>query len=102
MRGKYKEKGVISVWEPRYRDKMVLVKSDRIEPGKDLEIEITKGFYKGKYTVDSSVPPLCKHEKMETKRGGLVDMTIIPLDKLMKQENDEERIDGIAELFRLD
>ena len=90
---------MIDVWEPRYRDKMVLVKSDRIEPGKDLEIEITKGFYKGKYIVDGSVPPLCKHEKMETKRGGLVDMTIIPLDKLAKQDNDKERINRIAELF---
>lgn len=90
---------MIEVWEPRYHDETVLVKSDRIEAGKDLEIEITKGHYKGEYTVDHSVPPLCKHEKMKTKRGGLVDMTIIPLDKLVEKNNDEDRINRIAELF---
>lgn len=73
---------MVEVWEPRYRDRVVLVATRKVKY--PLEIKITKGAYQGEYVVDEGD---YKHDKMQTKSGDLLDMTCIPLDKL-------RRIDG--------
>ena len=73
---------MVEVWEPRYRDRVVLVATRKVKY--PLEIKITKGAYQGECVVDEGD---YKHDKMQTKSGDLLDMTCIPLDKL-------RRIDG--------
>ena len=75
---------MIEIWEPRYRDRKVLVASNKVRANQDVEIEITKGFYKGKYVVDYKEVENSAREKMATKRGGEIEVICIPLDKLKK------------------
>lgn len=79
---------MIEIWEPRYRDKTVLIASNKIPATGDTKIAITKGYYKGHYLIDESVVKNCPVEKMQTKRGGEIQVTIVPLDKLRKIEEE--------------
>ena len=71
---------MIEIWEPRYHDGVVLVATHKIKEY-PAEIRITKGAYKGDYLIDDGDYP---HEKMNTKAGGTIEMTVVPLDKLRK------------------
>lgn len=80
---------MIEIWEPRYRDKTVLVANYKIPTSGNLELRITKGYYAGEYTVDEEVAFNCPIEQMGTKSGGTIDVRVIPLDKLKKKEAHE-------------
>lgn len=77
---------MIEIWEPRYKDKTVLIASSKIISEKDTELEITKGYYKGKYVAPWEVIKDCAVEKKPTKSGYEMNFTIVPLDKLVKAE----------------
>lgn len=76
---------MIEIWEPRYRDRVVLVAASKVK--EPLVFRITKGKYQGTYTVDHSTICQAKHEKMLTKSGGTIEMVCLPLDEI-------RRIDG--------
>ena len=75
---------MIKIWEPRYRDKTVLIATNKIQPEQDVEIQITKGFYKGEYKIKAEDIKNSRRELMKTKRGGESSVTVVPLSKLTK------------------
>ena len=79
---------MIEIWEPRYRDKTVLLAEHRLRTGEDADVKITKGYYAGNYKVDSETLANAERETMKTKKGGEITVVIVPLDKLVKEEND--------------
>ena len=77
---------MIEIWEPRYRDKTVLLADYRLRAGEDAEIKIVKGYYAGNYKASSDVIDEAQRETMKTKKGGEITVVIIPLEKLEKQD----------------
>ena len=78
---------MIEIWEPRYRDKTVLLADYRLRAGEGADIKITKGYYAGNYKVDSETIANAERETMKTKKGGEITVVIVPLEKLVKEED---------------
>lgn len=78
---------MIEIWEPRYKDMTVLIMTKKLKSGVDNHIEITKGAYNGKYIVPQETLAECRTEMKPTKSGYIMSFTIVPLNKL-KKEND--------------
>ena len=78
---------MIEIWEPRYRDKTVLLAQYRLSDNEDVDVKIVKGYYAGNYKVNSEDIRNAERETMKTKKGGEITVVIIPLEKLVK-END--------------
>lgn len=81
---------MIEIWEPRYRDKSVLIATYRLPREGDVEVKITKGFYSGKYIISRDDIIGAKIEDMKTKKGGTVQIISVPLHKLKKEPNETE------------
>lgn len=79
---------MISIWQPRYRDRTVLIARYKIPCGQDFKIEITQGAYKGVYLVRNEVVVSCPIEKMRSKSGKDILMRVVPLDKLERIDNE--------------
>lgn len=79
---------MIEIWEPRYRDSTVLIATNRLKKGHDADMEITKGYYKGKYTIPGDIIEHCKVERKPVKSGYIMSFTIVPLDKLIKKDEE--------------
>jgi hypothetical protein len=72
----------IKIKEPRYRDRSVLLARYRLPAGQNVEVEIQKGAYAGKYKCTNEVICSAPIESMLTKRGQKLSMRAIPLNKL--------------------
>lgn len=77
---------MIKIWEPRYRDKKVLVACHRVPYGFGAEVEITKGAYKGKYKITSTDLERSAIETLAVKRGGTIRVRAVPIDYLRRIE----------------
>lgn len=75
---------MIKIWQPRYKDKIVLIATYKIVSGKDTEFEITEGYYKGKYIAPWSVVKDCAIENKPTRSGHKMDFTVVPIKDLVK------------------
>ena len=77
---------MITIWEPRWKDRKVLIARYRIPCGADFEIEIKKSAAKGIYKVTNDL--VCKSpiEMMKTKTGRQIQMRAVPLDELERVE----------------
>lgn len=73
---------MIKIFEPRYRDRVVLIARYKIPFGQDIEIDIMKGAYKGKYHISNSIICDSPIENMMSKSGKAISMRAVPLDKL--------------------
>lgn len=73
---------MIEIFEPRYHDRTVLVAKYKIVSGKDCQIKLLKGAYKGIYLAKAEVIKNSKISYMTTKAGKQLEMVAIPLDKL--------------------
>lgn len=73
---------MIVIWQPRWRDRKVLIARYRIPSGQDFEIEIKQSAAKGKYRVTNEL--VCKSaiESMRTKTGKMIQMRAVALDEL--------------------
>lgn len=71
---------VISIWEPRYHDKVVLIKTDRV--GQRNKIIIERGAYAGEYFAAGIMIKDCPIKPMTTKNGRKVNMYHVPLSQL--------------------
>ena len=80
----------IDIWEPRYRDKTVLIAKFRVEGDDGVDIKISRGDYRGLYHVPAEVFKTAKIEDMARKMGGYIQVYIVPLDKLIKKEEEKE------------
>lgn len=76
----------LEIFEPRYRDRTVLLAKYKLRAGEDARIKIVKGYYAGNYTIPSEVVASASMETMKTKRGGEISVVVVPLDKLVKEE----------------
>lgn len=81
---------MIEIWEPRYHDKAVLLAQYRLHDNEDVDVKIVKGHYAGNYKINSEDIRNAERETMKTKKGGEITVVIVPLEKLIK-ENDGER-----------
>lgn len=81
---------MIEIWEPRYRDKKVLVACYKIPSGKGVEVKICKGAYKGVYEVSHETVISAPIERMNTRRGGSIEIRAIPLAKLTRKATNND------------
>ena len=72
----------IKIFEPRYRDRKVLLARYKLPCGQDVEVEIMKGAYKGVYKVANEVIINSALEYMTTKQGKQIMMRAVDLDVL--------------------
>ena len=77
---------MIKIWEPRYRDRKVLIAAYKYK-GQDLEIEITRGAYKGIYIVPATVINDSPRESMATKNETSIGMIAVSIDKLIRKDD---------------
>jgi len=79
---------MINIIEPRYHDRCVLVARYKIACGKDIQVKILRGSYKGVYNVKNE--DICKSpvEGLKTRNGKLMAVRAIPLDKLERIDNE--------------
>ena len=77
---------MIEIWEPRYRDRSVLIAAYKVPDRGDVDVEITRGYYKGKYRIDGDTVRSARSEQMDTKKGGTVEVKIVGLDKLERRQ----------------
>lgn len=77
---------MIKIWQPRWRDRVVLIARYRIPAGQDFNIEITQGTAKGVYRIKNDL--ICKSpiESMKTRTGKTIQMRVVPLDEIEKVE----------------
>ena len=73
---------MIEVFEPRYRDRVVLLAKYRLQEGRDQVVRITKGAYKGDYMVTWEDIKNAKDDVMSSKTGFEVKLKAVALDKL--------------------
>lgn len=73
---------IVEIWEPRYRDRTVLIAKNKIVEGKDLGITIQKGAYKGDYIASAAVLAESPDDVLKTKSGANLNIKAVPLDKL--------------------
>lgn len=79
---------MIEIWEPRWHDRTVLIAAYRVKPGEDVEIEIMKSAFKGRYIVPYEVIEKAPVEKMKTKKGGEVKVIVVSLDDIVPLEGE--------------
>lgn len=80
---------MIEIWEPRYRDRSVLLakyKVKQLRSSNGVEVKIEKGAYKGNWVVPNDVLDESKEEKMKTKNGTEIEMIAVPLERMEKNE----------------
>ena len=77
---------MITIKSPRYRDRTVLLARYRLPAGRDVNVKITEGAYKGVYKVPNEVICNSPIEGMETKQGKIIAMRAIPLDAMERVE----------------
>lgn len=78
---------MIEVWQPRWKDRRVLIARYKIPAGQDFKIKITQSAAKGIYKVTNDL--VCKSpiEQMKTRAGKFIQMRAVPLDQLERIEN---------------
>lgn len=79
---------MIEVWQPRWRDRKVLIARYRIPAGQDFKIKITQSVAKGVYLVKNETVRKAPIEMMKTRQGKEIQMRAVPLDELEKVEEE--------------
>ena len=77
---------MIKIKSPRYRDRVVLLAKYRLPCGRDVEVEILYGAYKGIYKVKNEDIIKSPIEGMETRQGKIIAMRAVPLDIMERVE----------------
>lgn len=75
---------MVEIFEPRYRDRSVLIARYKISPGYPMQVKILRGAYKGKYEIPAKALSGGTSEMMKTKAGQNIEMKAIPLDSLVR------------------
>lgn len=77
---------MIEIIEPRYHDRCVLIARYKIPCGKDIQIKILRGAYKGVYSIKNDVIIKSPVEGMMTKSGKMMSVRAVPIDKMERIE----------------
>ena len=77
---------MIEIIEPRYHDRCVLIARYKIPCGKDIQIKILRGAYKGVYSIKNDVIIKSPVEGMMTKTGKMMSVRAVPIDKMERIE----------------
>jgi len=80
---------MITIKQPRYHDRKVLIARYKIPCGKGVTIKILEGAYKGTYTVSNDVICASPIETLTTRYGEPISMRAIALDNLDRMENEQ-------------
>jgi hypothetical protein len=73
---------MIRIKAPRYHDRKLLLARYRLPCGKDVQVEILYGAYKGIYNVKNETIINSPIESMKTRNGKNIEMRAVDLDKL--------------------
>lgn len=74
----------ISIWEPRWRDRTVLIADHRLQDHNQVTIEHKE--FPHPYYLSGRVARRFPVEQMATKKGGFIDVRVIPITELQKEE----------------
>ena len=77
---------MIEIIEPRYHDRCVLIARYKIPCGKDIQIKILRGAYKGVYNIKNDVIIKSPVEGMMTRTGKIMSVRAVPIDKMERIE----------------
>lgn len=77
---------MIEIIEPRYHDRCVLIARYKIPCGKDIDVKILRGAYKGVYKIKNDVIIKSPVEGMMTKAGKMVSVRAVSIDKMERVE----------------
>lgn len=79
---------MITIRQPRYHDRKVLIARYKIPCGKDITIEILSGAYKGIYKITNDVICSSPIETMQTRYGKSISMRAVSLDNMERLEDE--------------
>ena len=79
---------MITIRQPRYHDRKVLIARYKIPCGKDVTVEILSGAYKGVYKITNKVICASPVESMTTRYGKSISMRAVDLDNLERLEDE--------------
>lgn len=74
----------IKILQPRYRDNTVLLARYKLPAGQDVEVEILQGAYRGVYALKNSDICSANIEVLVARTGRKIAVRAVPLDKLIK------------------
>lgn len=74
----------IEVFEPRYRDRVVLLAQYRLPASEPVNVKITKGAYQGLYEVSAEDLAEAKDDMIMSKSGSPIKMKAVPIAKLKR------------------
>lgn len=77
---------MIVIKSPRYRDRVVLLARYKLPAGRDVDVKVLYGAYKGMYRVTNEVICQSPIEGMETKQGKIMAMRAVPIDAMERVE----------------
>lgn len=80
---------MITIKQPRYRDRTVLIARYKIPCGKDVTVEILSGAYKGIYKITNKAICASPVESMTTRYGRSISMRAVPLDMMERIEDEQ-------------
>lgn len=95
---------MVHIWEPRYRDKSLLIDIKKLDRGEDNIVKVVKGYYEGQYLLKSeTVERLITDGAVEHRnyKGGEVDLLVVPLEEVLdRKEEDNDEWEGITTLLK--
>lgn len=77
----------IKIWEPRYRDRKVLLAEYRLPRGTGINVRIERGAFKGLYWVKNEDIKSSQVETMKTRTGKTLFVKAVPVEKLIRIED---------------
>ena len=77
---------MIEVWQPRWRDRKVLIARYRIPSGSDFTVKISQSAARGLYKVSNELVCNSPIEMMKTKTGKMIQMRAVPLYEMERKE----------------
>lgn len=80
---------MITINQPRYHDRKVLIARYRIPCGKDVTVKILYGAYKGTYKITNQAICASPVESMTTRYGKSISMRAVDLDNLERMEDEQ-------------
>lgn len=80
---------MIEIYHPRYNDSVVLLARYRLPAGQGVKVHIKYGAYRGYYGVSNADICSSPIEPFITKNGRKIQVRAVPLEKLVKLEEED-------------
>ena len=78
----------IEIWEPRYRDRTVLIAPRHLPKSGPAYVKVTKGSFKGNYEIAEEDWKAGRSDVIRAKNGSTFNVVAVSLDKLKVMEEE--------------